>query len=149
TPSTRRSASRSSSATGRRTDMGHLINGVDFLAGPRGGFLTWHERPVAAADYEGDTVAIAPPVKTAIVLQGAVVAELDFTLQTLVLYRRIFPHALLILSTWEGEDRALLERARQIGVQVVLSAKPAFFGQQNINLQIVSAAAGVRAAQAA
>jgi len=131
--------------------MGHQINGVDFLAGPREGFLTWHERPVNAADYQCESLALAQPaeaVRTAIVMQGALVAEMDFTLQTLVLYRRLYPQATLILSTWLDADPALLDRARQLDVQIVQSAKPAFAGQQNINLQIVTSAAGVLAAQA-
>jgi hypothetical protein len=129
--------------------MGHKINGIDFMSGPGGGLLTWHERPVTAAEHLVEAIPVPPVNRPAIVLQGGLVAELDFTLQTLELYRRMHPQARLVLSTWEGEDAAHLERARELGVQVVLSTRPAHAGQQNVNLQIVSSAAGVRAAQAA
>jgi hypothetical protein len=129
--------------------MTHRIHGLDFPRGPGGGVLTWHERPLMAAQYAGMALGAAVDAAPAIVMQGGIVGELDFTLQTLELYRRLHPQARLVLSTWADADAAALQRAQALGVQVVLSDKPAFAGQQNINLQIVTAAAGVLAAQAA
>lgn len=129
--------------------MSHRINGLDFPGGPSGGVLTWHERPILATQYRVDPLAATGEHRPAIVVQGGVVADLDFTLQTLELYRRLHPEVPVLLSTWADTDAAALARAHQLGVQVVTSDKPAFAGQQNINLQIVSSAAGVRAAQAA
>lgn len=129
--------------------MGHHINGLELLAGPTGGMITWHERPLLAADYCVDPLSATGEHRPAIVMQGGVVTDLDFTLQTLELYRRLHPQALLILSTWDDSNVAALAHARDLGVQVVTNSKPLFTGQQNINLQIVSAAAGVRVAQVA
>lgn len=82
----------------------------------------------------------------AIFLQGPVAQEDDFTLETFRLYRRHFPHCPLILSTWRDTPDSLLAPIRDLGVQVVLSDKPAQAGLFNVNMQLTSAAAGVRAA---
>ena len=127
--------------------MGHKINGIEFKDGP--GLLTWHERPVTAAEYVVDPIRVRAKNRPAIVMQGNLVVDLDFTLQTLELYRRMHPQALTVLSTWDIADATQLARASALGVQVVLIPMPAYAGQQNVNLQIVSSAAGVQAAQAA
>ncbi len=40
---------------------------------------------------------------TAIVMQGPIMYDDDFTMETLYRYRAIYPDTLIILSTWEGE----------------------------------------------
>lgn len=80
----------------------------------------------------------------AIVMQGALVLSHQFTLETLRLYRRYYPDALLILSTWVGEDEKTIEAIRHEGVEVLLNRKPAVMGPRNINLQITSSVAGLR-----
>jgi hypothetical protein len=129
--------------------MVHRINGAEFPVGPSGGFLTWHERPLLAAQSTRDGMAYLTPARNAIVVQGGLVAEMDFTLQTLQLYRRMHPAAQLILSTWQDADAALLRRAEQLGVQLVLSQRPVYAAKGNVNLQIVSASAGIQAAREA
>src|ERR1035437_1783485 len=40
----------------------------------------------------------------AIILQGALLRENRFTLETVRTYRKLYPEATVIVSTWEGED---------------------------------------------
>lgn len=129
--------------------MSFQINGLQFQAGPGGGLLTWHERPLMAAQYDIRALDVAIDDRPAIVMQGSVVTDLDFTLQTIELYRRLHPHATVVLSTWKDEDAATLARAEALGALVVTSDRPPLAGQQNVNLQIASTSAGVLAARAA
>ncbi|MFD1195073.1 WavE lipopolysaccharide synthesis family protein [Seohaeicola saemankumensis] len=77
-------------------------------------------------------------------MQGPIAKEDDFTLNTLRLYRRNMPDAELILSTWSDEDANALAKVADLGVTVLKNDKPAFAGMSNMNMQIVSAGAGVR-----
>jgi hypothetical protein len=108
-------------------------------------FVTHHTRPKFARDVGtwSDPVVAAEPF--AVVMQGPVAAD-GFTLETLRTYARLMPHARRILSTWDDADPKLLDPIRGAGVEVVLSPKPPDPGTLNVNLQIVSAGAGVRRA---
>ncbi len=108
-------------------------------------FASYHERPKRAhkigtrpEPYVGEPCAI--------VMQGPLATENDVSLETMRLYRQHFPDCALILSTWRDTDDALLAPMRSLGVDVVLSDKPKVPGLFNVNMQLVSAAAGVRAA---
>jgi hypothetical protein len=56
---------------------------------------------------------------------------------------------MLIVSTWEGENPCMVARLRDLGVQVLLSPKPAVAGRYNVNFQSTSSAAGIAHAIAA
>jgi len=123
----------------------HWILGRENRDGPDD-YLTLHRRPKRA-----DRIGTWPepgiaPARAAVVMQGPPATAQDFTLETLKLYRRQMPGTQLILSTWADTEPAILGRARDLGVTVVLSDKPAIPGLFNVNMQIVSAAAGVRRA---
>ncbi len=126
---------------------------LDVLERWAGRFITFHLRPIRARQ-----VGVARPVRPdysafAVVMQGPLIREYDFTLETLALYRTYYPGATLILSTWEWEDgdRAALAAARREGVVVIVNEKKDFPNVKkqitNLNLQILSSAAGVAAAE--
>lgn len=109
-------------------------------------FATLHHRP-----KRFDRIGTWPDPECksdgcAIVMQGPIAHQDDFTVDTLRLYRRNMPEAALILSTWEDEDPGILARVEDIGVTVVKSRKPSVAGLSNINMQIVNSGAGVRQA---
>ena len=79
-------------------------------------------------------------------MQGPIATEHDFTLETCRLYTRLMPGTRLILTTWADTAPALLAPFADLGVTVVLSDKPAYAGPFNVNMQITTAAAGVRRA---
>lgn len=107
-------------------------------------FTTLHQRPKQDAQIgtwpEPDCVTGG----AAIVMQGPIATQDDFTLETLRLYRRHMPQTHLVLSTWDDTDPAHLAGIADLGVEIVLSEKPSVPGLFNINMQIVSASAGVR-----
>ena len=82
---------------------------------------------------------------TAIVLQGPVKYDGNFTLETLFRYRRIYPDIKIVLSTWEGEvteDFRLL--ADSIGIDILENAKPEDGGPWHIRYQLLSSLEGLK-----
>lgn len=83
----------------------------------------------------------------AIVLQGPVVSENDFTLETVRLYKRTCPGATIIVSTWDDAPDDLCARLKSEGAHVVKSSLPPFTGVGNVNYQVVSTNAGLEKAK--
>jgi hypothetical protein len=112
-------------------------------------YVTFHVRPKRAADVRNwrDDPSL-PAARVAFVIQGPFWKPDDFTLETVRLYRTHCPGAAVIVSTWEDEDPALVERARQAGAEVILNRKPKDGGLWNIKYQITSAHAGLSRAKA-
>jgi len=110
-------------------------------------FLSFAMRPKQAHRIGtfSDTVTNLP--KMAIVIQGGLLLKENFTLETVKLYKQLYKDVLVIVSTWEDSDSKAMQALETAGAVLVKSKKPADFGQQNINLQLVSALAGVEKAQ--
>jgi len=105
-------------------------------------FLTARLRPVRVQEtdpkqvfYNEDSVAI--------VIQGPVIRAHRFTLETVLLYKKIFPGSTIILSTWDEEEGSEIDGAVEAGADVVLSARPTHAGLANHNLQMQSSHAGL------
>lgn len=109
-----------------------------------GEFFTFYTRPMYAV---GVSIIPACPVhdysEYAIVMQGPIALKHRFTLETLLLYKKYFPNAFIVLSTWEGEDIYTVNCVRNAGIEVILNKKPDA-GLFNVNLQTVSSMAGLR-----
>jgi tetratricopeptide (TPR) repeat protein len=108
-----------------------------------GDFVTFHPRPVRAQhiNLQPDGRAIAD--KIAIVIQGPLLHAKDFTLETVLLYRKLFPYAGIVVSTWDDEPASAISLLEANGAMVITSAKPSKTGVSNINMQICSARAGM------
>jgi hypothetical protein len=111
-------------------------------------FATYNERPKRANQIGTWPERGARAKGCTIVMQGPIATDNAFTRETLTLYARHFPDCKLILSTWADTPRELLDPIQQLGVEIVLSEKPKVAGLFNVNMQLVSAGAGVRAAVA-
>lgn len=119
------------------------------LEKPLSFFITFHSRPKRANQVGvwSDTLVAAPEV--AIVLQGPILKDEDFTLETIRLYKKIFKNTLIILSTWESEekDTAYIEKVRQEISEIIFNKAPEYGGPSNINFQILSTNSGIRRAK--
>lgn len=111
--------------------------------------LTWLiRRPRDLSKYALDPIdGVLHGPEFAVVMQGPLVLQDEYTEQTLALYRRLHPEIKLILSTWKGESQNVLNRLAQLGIHVVQSDPPAQRGMWNLNLQIISTMAGLRVAK--
>ena len=109
-------------------------------------FTTYHERPKFAQQICDWTVLDTLQENVAVAMQGPVMAQDNFTLETLKLYARYVPGCRLILSTWKDTAPALLAPFASLGVEIVLAEKPVDAGLFNVNMQLVGAGNGVRRA---
>ncbi len=79
-----------------------------------------------------------------IVIQGPIKYERNFTLETIMRYRWIYPKISIIVSTWEGEvteDFKIIAKA--IGVDILENVKPSDGGPWNIRYQLKSSLGGI------
>lgn len=78
-----------------------------------------------------------------IIIQGPLQLQDDFTRQTALLYKRFFPRATLVLSTWKDQEALTRSLAEEVGCAYVVSDPPAYRGPQNVNSQARSTRAGL------
>ncbi len=113
------------------------VMGIDIS----GQLRTYYDRP-KFADEVGIFSEHKLKYKTAIVIQGPIKKDDDFTLETVRLYKRLYPECVLILSTWNNE-KEYLESFYKEGTVICLSELPEHSGALNCNFQGVSSHAGV------
>jgi hypothetical protein len=87
--------------------------------------------------------------RIAIVIQGQIVTEDDFTRQTILYYRQTFPDCPIFVSTWNTEEAAVVDSLIAAGATVLQSEPPAVKAPSHLNYQICSTLAGLRAAEEA
>ena len=68
----------------------------------------------------------------AIIMQGPLILENHFTLNTLKFYRKIYPKCKIIVSTWDNENSEEVTRIEEIGVIVLRNTRPINTGLGNI-----------------
>lgn len=108
-----------------------------------GDFYNLKNFPIKAKNYQLQSDAYTIP-SLCIVIQGPIVKENDFTLETCKIYKKIFNNSeTIILSTWDTEDKKYLKNFESIGVKVLLSKAPDFAGRTNLNYQILSTMKGL------
>jgi len=78
----------------------------------------------------------------AIVMQGPLIVDSNFTVETLKIYRHNFPEAIIILSTWMIADD-IVKLLEKYNIYIIQNIKPENNGISNVNLQIVTSSAGV------
>lgn len=85
---------------------------------------------------------------TAIVFQGQIKYEDDFTLETLYRYRKLYPFIKLIVSTWKDEvDDRFRWCAETIDVDILENEYPAESSRYHLNYQLHSSREGIRYAK--
>ncbi|MFH1427229.1 MAG: WavE lipopolysaccharide synthesis family protein [Patescibacteria group bacterium] len=109
-------------------------------------FITFHTRPKQAANVGVWSDELKNLPKFAVVIQGPIMKEDDFTLETVKIYKKIFNKAIIIVSTWDTEDENNIKKIKDENIEVILNKEPEFSGPSHINYQIVSSSAGIRKA---
>lgn len=115
-------------------------------------YFTYWLRPKNASNYTMQLTGMygggqMTNVQFAILLQGLIKKEYNFTLETAKLYKNYYPEAALILSVWDSEPESLLEEFRKIGCIVCLSKTfEKKSGYDSINLQRQTTLTGVNKA---
>ena len=96
-------------------------------------FFSYHFRPKYAKNISTISTNHINPELFAIVLQGPIQKENQFTIETIKLYNEIFKGAQIILSTWADEDNKIIDEAQSLGAEIILNKKPEIFGPFNVN----------------
>lgn len=106
-------------------------------------FVSFRKKPKDIKKYVVNYNITKNIKSVAIVIQGPLKKEDDFTLQTVMYYKKMYPLCDVIVSTWEDEDKRLVQRIREAGAIVILNAKPLKTGLGNVNFQLVSTKQGI------
>lgn len=113
-----------------------------------GAFITFHFRPITNNAYGLQSSSTSALPAYAIILQGPINPNYDFTLETVRLYKKVFPDGHIIVSTWDDTPKKLIEQFRsEKGLDLVLNTKPDNRGYGNFNYQLVSTQGGLRRAR--
>ncbi|MEI6096316.1 MAG: WavE lipopolysaccharide synthesis family protein [Gammaproteobacteria bacterium] len=105
-------------------------------------------RPIDSANYEvTPRVASDDERVTAVVIQGPLQTGDNFTLETVKIYKKIFPLSPIIVSTWSSESKKNLYALECAGAVLNISDRPINAGWGNIELQVLSTISGLRCAQ--
>ena len=108
-------------------------------------FETRHSRPKATVSGRPSMTG-RKTSDTAIIIQGPLVSSSNFTLETVRLYRTLFPKSPTVVVTWIEEPGDQVSRLESEGAHIVRLAKPSNPGPANLNLQRTSVLAGLEAA---
>ena len=81
----------------------------------------------------------------AIVMQGQIAKDDSFTESTLYHYRKMYPDATIILSTWDDEPADIISRLESKGIICLCNEYPEKenYGRGNLNLQLINTKNGV------
>ena len=105
-------------------------------------FFTFHLRPVLSDGVK--KTENGNHKDTAIVIQGPIIKEKQFTSETVKIYKKLFPSAHIILSTWEDEG---VKEFETLDIDILLNKKPENPGVAHINYQIISVRNGINLAK--
>lgn len=117
-------------------------NGIQILRVGKNSFFTHWERP----KYEKDIILPSDTIaenQCGVLLQGKVLLEDDFTIETIKLYKKAFPCSPIVLSTWKNERKEVINKAEAAGAIICLSNDPDFPGDNNENRQRISSFSGI------
>tara|TARA_B000000475_G_C15983981_1_gene442209 strand:+ start:446 stop:1573 length:1128 start_codon:yes stop_codon:yes gene_type:complete len=111
--------------------------------------ITYHTRPKISSDFHIRSL-INKKHKAGILIQGPIDHDKSFTVETIKLYKKLYPEIPIILSTWEDEEKNALNLIRNLGVDIAVSKKPKIENLQNslwknVDLQIISVKEGIKA----
>lgn len=111
-------------------------------------FISYNCRPKSGDNYIiNKEVGEDLNEKCAIVIQGPILIENDFTIETAKLYKNMYPKQSIIVSTWKDADLNSIKKLKDLNVEVVLNDPPKTTGLGNINYQILSTMGGINRAK--
>ena len=59
--------------------------------------------------------------KFAVIIQGPIQENNEFLKQTIKIYKKIFKNSLIIVSTWESEDKQVIEELKSENIHIILT----------------------------
>lgn len=99
-------------------------------------FFSFYNRPKKSNDIKSNSVYLKK--KFGIIIQGPIIWDDKFTYESIKIYLKIFPDALVVLSTWKNENIDKIKNIRNKRLIIIKSTLPQDPGPGNINYQIKS-----------
>lgn len=109
-------------------------------------FFSYHLRPKKAEGVEKN-VFVRNEDHIAIIIQGPILAENNYTYESILLYKKTFLGSTIILSTWKNQQIKEIEKIKALGISVIQTEQPTQGGPLNINYQIISTIEGIKEAK--
>jgi len=100
-------------------------------------YLTFHLRPKKIDNYNlisTDNIKS----KFAIIIQGQIGSMYDFLSETLKVYNKIFPDTLIIISTWDDENKEKISRLKNKNTHIIFNELLNYKSPGNTDNQIIS-----------
>lgn len=110
-------------------------------------FLSYSFRPKNSDDIKTHTLDSSKFKKYCIVVQGPIIHKDNFTFETIKLYKKFYPTSLIILSTWSDTSENIVSKFNELGIKVILNAKPSSPGWSNVNYQMFSVYSAIQFAK--
>lgn len=83
----------------------------------------------------------------AIVMQGPIPKDMQFLIDSIRFYQRVYKQSTIIVSTWDDEEEERVNAVKKTGVVFLQTAKPQKSGINNVNYQLVNSLAGIMRAK--
>ena len=112
-----------------------------FLAPFTSDYFTFHNRPKKSSYGALSGSGLCSEI--AVVIQGPMVRRSGLTMETLRTYRKFWPNAQIIYSTWHEYNFPESVELGNLNIDVVFSKKPGSAGHANLNLQLLSTFSGL------
>lgn len=111
-------------------------------------YLRYKLYPKQIDDFcESDSFSAMKPGEFAIILQGPVEKKDDFTRNTILLYKKLYPNAIIIVSTWDNTSQSVINDFESLGCDIIINKQFEGSGFGNVNYQICTSLAGVKRAK--
>lgn len=98
-------------------------------------FFTYTKKPKFANNFSLFSQDVNNIHNVSIIIQGPIISKDNFTLETIKIYKKIFPSHIIILSTWLDQDTFIFDN---LDIVILKNSYPVNYGIHNINLQIIS-----------
>lgn len=83
----------------------------------------------------------------AIIIQGPIDEKDNFTYNTIKVYKKNYPKALIIISTWDSANPKIVNKLKELGCIIILNKTFSPSGLGNVNYQICTSLAGIKKAK--
>lgn len=110
-------------------------------------YISYNCRPKAGDYVINKSVEKELNEKCAIILQGPILKEDNFTIEVAKFYKNMYPNQYVIVSTWKDSDKDTIEKLKKLNIEVVLNETPKTTGLGNINYQVLSTRGGIERAK--
>ena len=114
-----------------KKESGFLIDGT------KNNYLTFHLRPKLSENFYLESTCKVDE-KIAIIIQGQIQEKFTFLKNTLDIYKKIFKNSIIIISTWENENKDLINSLKDQNIFILFNKEPEKKTLFNIDHQIVS-----------